>query len=208
MHLTALITILILLAAILLIPLGVRVKYSEAGFAAWASISAYRLKLYPPKPKECDEPETEAGSLSNNKSKNDFLASLSVNDWLTLARAALRALQRFKNGIRFDLIQICCVVSARDPYDAVMRYNAINGFVGSAIPFFESDFKVRHKDIIIDLDLEHVNSRLQFEISAFVRVGRLLAIAFAVGFSFLKLLIKKRIRRIRERKARNGEQQT
>ena len=89
-----------------------------------------------------------------------------------------------------------------------MRYNRLNGLIGSAIPFFENEFKVRKKDIFLDLDLEGEKSRFQFEITARVRVGRLLAIALAAGFSFLKLLIKNRVQRIRERKARNGKQQT
>ena len=197
----ALTIILILLAAVLLIPLGVRVKYDDAGFGAWASVSAYKLRLYPPK-KKADEPPTEADAP-----KRRFSPGFSLQDWLTLARAGLRALKRFKNGISFGLIRFYCVISADDPYDAVMRYNRLNGLIGSAIPFFENGFKVRKKDIFLDLDLEGEKSRFQFEITARVRVGRLLAIALAAGFSFLKLLIKNRVQRIRERKARNGKQQ-
>ena len=197
----ALTIILILLAAVLLIPLGVRVKYDDAGFGAWASVSAYKLRLYPPK-KKADEPPTEA-----DVPKRRFSPGFSLQDWLTLARAGLRALKRFKNGISFGLIRFYCVITADDPYDAVMRYNRLNGLIGSAIPFFENGFKVRKKDIFLDLDLEGEKSRFQFEITARVRVGRLLAIALAAGFSFLKLLIKNRVQRIRERKARNGKQQ-
>lgn len=202
----ALTIILILLAAVLLIPLGVRVKYDDAGFGAWASVSAYKLRLYPPK-KKADEPPTEADVPKQDKPKRRFSPGFSLQDWLTLAGAGLRALKRFKNGISFGLIRFYCVISADDPYDAVMRYNRLNGLIGSAIPFFENGFKVRKKDIFLDLDLEGEKSRFQFEITARVRVGRLLAIALAAGFSFVKLLIKNRVQRIRERKARNGKQQ-
>ena len=82
----------------------------------------------------------------------------------------LRALSRFKNGVYFGYIYLHAVVSAPDPYDAVIRYNAVNGFVGSIIPFFENGFKVKRKDIYIGLDMNGEKSKAEFEVSASVRL--------------------------------------
>ena len=195
----------------MLIPLGVYASYADGSFTASAHAWFYKLVLYPPKEKkpkpEFEEP-TEADAEKEKKPKKSFSLDFTLNDWLELAKVALKALRRFKNGVYFDLIRLKAVISAPDPYDAVMRYNAVNGFVGSAIPFFESEFRVKEKEIYIGLDMNGGKSKASFELSASVRVGTILTLGLAAGFGFLKILIKNRIRRIRERVARNGEQQT
>lgn len=209
MRLTALIIILILLAAIMLIPLGVYASYTEGSFTASAHVWFYKLSLYPPKEKKpkSEEP-TETDTENEEKPKISFSPDFTPGDWLELARLALRALRHLKNGVYFDLIRLTAVISAPDPYDAVMRYNAVNGFIGSAIPFFESEFCVKKKEIYIGLDMNGGEGNAEFELSASVRIGTILAFGLAAGFGFLKILIKNRIRRIRERVACNGEQQT
>lgn len=204
----ALIIILILLTAIMLIPLGVYASYTEGGFTVSAHVWFYKLVLYPPKEKNPrPEEATEADEEKREKPKKSFSLDFTLNDWLELVKVALRALRRFKNGVYFGLIRLRSVISAEDPYDAVIRYNTVNGFVGSMIPFFESEFRVKEKEIYIGLDMNGCKSAAEFEVSASIRVGTILALALAAGFGFLKILIKNRIRRIRERVARNGEQQ-
>ncbi len=208
---TALIIILILLTAVILIPLGVYVSYADGSFTVSAHAWFYKLGLYPPKkkkPKPKPEEETEAGAEKEEKPKKSFSLDFTLNDWQELVKVTLRALRRLKNGVYFDLIRFRAVISASDPYDAVVFYNAVNGFVGSSIPFFESEFRVKDKDIYIGLDMNGGESDASFELSASVRVGTILALGLAAGFGFLKILIKNRIRRIRERVARNGKQQT
>ncbi len=205
----ALVVILIILAAIMLIPAGVHASYTGGSFTASAHVWFYRIGLYPPKEKktrgEESEP-TEAGA--EPKPKKNLLSDFAFDDWLSLIKTALRALRHFKKVVFFDIIRLRAVISAPDPYDAVMRYNSVNGLAGSIIPFFESGFRVKERDIYIDLDMQSGESRAEAELSVSVRLGAVLAVGLAAGLSFLKLLIKNRIRRIRERVAYNGEQQT
>ncbi len=201
--------ILILFAGLMLIPAGICASYTAEGFTASARVWFCKLRLYPPKgkkPKAADAEPTEADA--DKKPWKNPLSGFELNDWLRLAKAALRTLHRFKNGVYFDIIRLKVLVSDPDPYDAVTRYNAVNGFVGAAIPFFESGFRVKDKDIYVGLDMSGSGSRAEAELSASVRIGTVLAVGLAAGFAFLKILIKNRIRRIRERVARNGEQQT
>ncbi len=207
----ALVVILIILAAIMLIPAGVHASYTGGSFTASAHVWFYKIGLYPPKEKkpsgEESEP-TEAGA--EPKPEKNLLSDFTFDDWLSLIKTALRALRHFKKVVFFDIIRLRAVISAPDPYDAVMRYNTVNGLVGSIIPFFESGFRVKERDIYIDLDMQSGESRAEAELSVSVRLGAALAVGLSAGFSFLRILINNRIRRIRERVARNGngEQQT
>ena len=204
----ALVIILIILAAIMLIPLGVNVVCREGEFTVAASAWFYKLRLYPAKIKAGEsEEKTEADAVNDDKSKKSFDLGFVLNDWLKLIKVVFHALRRFKNGVYFSFIYLHTLISDSDPYDAVMRYNAVNGFVGSAIPFFENEFKVKRKDIYIGLDMNGGKSKAEFEISASIRLGCIIAVGLAAGFGFLKILIKNRIQRIRERMARNGKQQ-
>lgn len=206
MRLIALIIVIAFFVLLMLIPLGVCVSYDDAGLEAYAEVwKLYKLRLYPPKPK--DTKQTEADVQRDEKTESGFSLGFTIDEYLELAKAALRALKRFKNGLVFGIIRLHCVISAQDPYDAVMRYNAVNAFIGSAIPFFESGFNVRSKELFVDLDLQSGVSVAHGKVEVSVRLGRLVGIAFLVGLSFLKLLVKNRIHRARERKSHNGKQQ-
>lgn len=205
---TALIIILILLAALMLLPLGVYASYTGGELMASARVWLYKRGIYPPKPKKPEPEPTEGDADKAERPKPALLQGLEPEDWLRLVKTALRALRRFKRSVYFDLIRLHAVVSAPDPYDAVMRYNMLNGFVGSMIPFFESGFRVKERDICIDLDMQSGESRAEAELCASVRLGSVLALGLAAGFELLKILINNRIRRIWERTARNGKQQT
>ncbi len=201
----ALIIIIALLTLLMLIPLWIRVSY-DGGFEAYAGAwRLFKLRLYPPEPK--DEQPTEADIEKEEKPKKSFSPGFALDEWLKLAKTVMRALRRFRNGISFGVIKLRCLISAPDPYDAVVRYNAVNAFICSAIPFFESGFHVKNRDIFVDLDLQSGKSTLEAKADASIRVGALVGIALAVGFKFVQLLAVSRIHRIRERKAHNGEQQ-
>ncbi len=205
-----LVIILILFAAVMLIPVGVYASYTGGSFTVTAHVWLYKLGLYPRKEKKArveDAEPTEADAGKKQMPKKSLLSTFTLDDWRRLIKTALRTLHRFGNGLYFELIRLRVLISSPDPYDTVTRYNAVNGFVGSMLPFFEGRFRVKRKDIYIGLDMESGESRAEAELSVSVRVGTVLAAGLAAGFELLKILIKNRIRRIRERVERNGEQQ-
>ncbi len=202
---TALIIIIAFLILLMLIPLWVRVSY-DGGLEAYAGVwRLYRLRLYPPKPR--NEQPTEADIEEDERPKKSFSLGFELDQWLELAKVVMRALRRFKNGMSFGVIKLHCIISAPDPYDAAARYNAVNAFIGSFIPFFESGFDVKKRDIFVDLDLQSGKSTLEAKVETSIRVGTLVGIAIAAGVKFVQLLAVSRIHSIRERKAHNGKQQ-
>lgn len=192
----------------MLIPLSVSAAYNGA-LRASASAWFYTISLFPREKKPPDEKtEKTAPPDEEKKPKKSLKLDFTLDEWLSLLEVALKALKRFKHGIYFGRFELCCTISAQDPYDAVMRYNAVNGLIGSLLPFFEGGFRVQDKDITAELDLNGGQSSAKFDISASLRVGVLLALALAAAFGALKIYIKSRIKRKRERTARNGKQQT
>lgn len=206
---TVLAIILILLAAIMLIPLGVCAGYDSEGLRLKLRVSAYRRLIYPRNAepeKETEPASADDGEKSEEKPKLSL--SFSFEEWRSLLRIVLKALRRFKNRIVFNKIFLRFIAASPDPYDTVRIYNAANSFVGAAAPFFESEFKVGQKNIFIDADMTAEKCSGSFELELSIRVGQLLAIALAAGMAFVKLLAARKLKELRERKAHNGEQQT
>lgn len=208
MQLTVLVIILILLALIMLIPLGVYAGYDSAGLRLKLKISAYRKQLFPSESKPEPKPADDKADESDKAEKPKKLPEFSYQEWRSLLDTALKALRRFKNSLRFDKIILRFIAASPDPYDTVRIFNAVNSLIGAAIPFFENEFKVGQKDIVIDTDMTADKCRYSFEIELSIRVGQVLVIAFAAGFAVLKLLAARKFKELRERKAHNGKQQT
>ena len=206
---TVLVIIFLLLALIMLIPLGVYASYDSSGLKLKLRVSAYKKQIFPRESKPEPEPEPESaedGGESAEKVKK--MPSFGIDEWRTVLNILFKALRRFKKGLSFDKIFMRFIAASPDPYDTVRIFNAVNSLVGAAAPFFESEFKVRQRDIFIDTDMTADKCSYSLELGLSIRVGQLLVIALAAGFAFLKLLAKRKLKEFRERKAHNGKQQT
>lgn len=208
MQLTVLVIILILLALIMFIPLGVYASYDSAGLRLKLKISAYKKLIFPREHKPEPEPSMDDADDGEKAEKNKKPLPFSAQEWRSLLNTAFKALRRFKNSLRFDKIILRFIAASPDPYDTVRIFNAVNSLAGAIIPFFENEFKVGQKDIVIDTDMTDEKCRYSFEIELSIRVGQLLVIALAAGFAVLKLLAARKLKELRERKAHNGKQQT
>lgn len=211
MQLTVLAIIFLLLALIMLIPLGVCASYDSGGLTLKVKVSAYKKQIFPRENESEPEPEPEPESTEDageNDVKVKKRLSFSIDEWRSLLKIVFKALRRFKNRLTFDKIFLRFIAASPDPFDTVRIFNAVNSIVGAAAPFFESEFKVRQRDIFIDADMSADKCSYSFELALSVRVGQLLVIALAAGFAFLKLLAARKLKEFRERKAHDGKQQT
>jgi hypothetical protein len=209
MHLTVLVIIFLLLALIMLIPLGVYASYDSGGLMLKLRVSAYKKQIFPRENKPEPEPEPES-TEDNGKvaEKVKIRLPFSIDEWCSLLKIVFKALRRFKNSLTFDKIFLRFIAASPDPFDTVRIFNTVNSVVGAAAPFFEGEFKVRQRDIFIDTDMTSEKCSYSIELALSVRVGQLLVIALAAGFAFLKLLATRKLKQLRERKAHDGKQQT
>ncbi|MGM9592429.1 MAG: hypothetical protein ACI3VK_06935 [Oscillospiraceae bacterium] len=206
---TVLVIIFLLLVLIMLIPLGVCASYDSGGLMLKLRVSAYKKQIFPRENEPEPEPEPESTEDNGGSAeKVRIRLPFSIDEWRSLLKIVFKALRRFKSSITFDKIFLRFIAASPDPYDTVRIFNAANSFVGAAAPFFESEFKVRQRDIFIDTDMTSEKCSYSFELALSVRVGQLLVIALTAGFALLKLLAKRKLKQIRERKAHDGKQQT
>lgn len=174
---TAVIIILSALALLLFIKVSLCASYGDKGLSIYSEILGIEIRLLP-KRKKAEKKKNKSG--------------LSLKKRLEITKAILKALGKVKHIIVFDKVRIRYIASNEDPFNTVREYNAINSVIGSAIPYFESFFSVKEKEIDIDTDMCADKSELEFEIKLSIRVFQILYLGLFSGTEVLKLLLSRK----------------
>ena len=183
--------ILVLLILLLLLPVGVDVSYDGA-LAVRVKIGPLKFTLIPSKPKKERPPKAEKQKKQKKpslrkieKQRAKKKLKLTVQDILDLVRIGLQALGRFRRSLSIDLFRLHILVAADDPYDAVMRYGALNAGLGTLSPAAHTALKFRREDVRTDVDVQGAEGSLELQIIATLQIWEILRIALCGGFSFL-----------------------
>lgn len=186
---TAVIIILSALALLLFIKISLCVSYGAKGLSIYSEILGIKIKLLP-KGKKAKKKKSGA-SLKNR---------------LEVVKVISKTLGKVKHIIVFDKVRISYIAADDDPFNTVREYNAVNSVIGSVIPWFESFFSVKEKEIAIDTDMCADKSELEFEIKLSIRVFQILYLGLFSGTEVLKLLLSRKADERGEGKALYGKQ--
>ena len=187
---TAVIIILSALALLLIIKISLCASYGEKGLSVYSEILWIKIKLLP-KRKKAEKKKKKSGLSSKKR--------------LDIVKVILKTLGKVKHIIVFDKVRIRYIAADEDPFNTVREYNAFNSVIGSAIPYFESFFSVKEKEIDIDTDMCANKSELEFEIKLSIRVFQILYLGLFSGTEVLKLLLSRKADERGEGKALYGK---
>ena len=188
--------IILILAALLLLSVGVDASYNEDGFILKVKIGPFRINLVPGKEKK-EEKEKKPGKKGKKKADKSAAASkkkkaklkLKLDDIKTILGIALNALGRFRRSISVDFLKLHILVGGGDPYSAVMNYGYINAAIGGAIPLLHRVFKVKKEDIGTAMDFDGDKLKVDGQAVLSVRIWEILLIVLCAGFGFIKWFI-------------------
>ncbi|MCI5753469.1 MAG: hypothetical protein MR033_02380 [Clostridiales bacterium] len=198
--------VVVLLAGLMLLPVGADVRYAGGQARLRVQAGPARITLYPrrtgakPKKKAARKrakPESEARPP---KPKPTF------SELQPLIRLGWKALGGFRRRLCVQQVRVICVIACDDPYDTVQRYSAVNAAVNALWPRLERTVNIRQREIRVGFSFEPQEADLQAELALTIRVGRLLAIGCAFGVGYLKWKRNiSRARRAEERKQKDGQ---
>ncbi len=177
------------LALLLFIKISLHASYGEKGLSVHSDILWFKIKLLPKRKKA--KKQKSAASLKNR---------------LEILKVILKTLDKLRHIIVFDRVRIKYIAADADPYNTVCEYNAVNAFIGAAIPLVENYFGVKEKDIEIDADMCRERSELEFEIKLSLRVYQILQLGLSSGTEAIKLLLSRKADEQDEGKALYGKQ--
>ena len=199
-----------ILLAIGMIPVGLRVRYNDAGMRLWVLVGPVRINLYPRPQKEKKEkqekapkkekkPTTGKKASEQKEAKADPAAAPEkggrLTDFLPLAQMALEFLGNFRRKLRLDNLYFRLILAGEDPYQVAVSYGRCWAAVGNLLPQLDRLFVIQKRDIEVECDFTASETLVIFHLDLTITIGRLLTTAGKFSVRVLKEYLKIRKKR-------------
>lgn len=199
-----------ILLAIGMIPVGLRVRYNDAGMRLWVLAGPVRINLYPRPQKEKKEkqekapkkekkPTTGKKASEQKEAKTDPVAAPEkggrLTDFLPLAQMALEFLGDFRRKLRLDNLYFRLILAGEDPYQVAVSYGRCWAAVGNLLPQLDRLFVIQKRDIEVECDFTASETLVIFHLDLTITIGRLLTTAGKFSVRVLKEYLKIRKKR-------------
>lgn len=192
-------------AAIVLIlavlPLGVCIRYNNAGFLLKVIAGPLKITVFPRKRKQKkqkkkpdqvkkgqqiessaseEEPPRPPEAQPEQKEKGG-----SLTRFLPLIKLGLRFLGDFRRKLRLDNLYLRLILAGDDPCDLAVNYGRIWAAVGNLMPRLERLFVIKKRDIQVECDFAASETCVVAHLDITITLGRLLVLALVYGVRVL-----------------------
>lgn len=202
-----------------ILPLGVSIKYDEAGAVVKVIAGPVRITVFPrpkkegkeKKPKKADkksQPEPVKAEQAAESAKADAPAQTAkkekpaqksggpITDFLPLLQIALDMLGAFRRKLRVNMLELKLIMAADDPCDLAVNYGRAWAAVGNLMPRLERVFVIKKRNIEVECDFETSQTRITARLNLTITLGRIIATAVVYGIKalieFLKIKNKRK----------------
>jgi hypothetical protein len=191
------------LVLLCLIPVGARVVYDHTGAKALLLVGPVSVCLYPrpPKAQKAEKKAKKAKKTGSKKQKRDQSSTEPKEKeplggklplFRQLLSLGLKALGCLRRKLILKNLTVCLTVGGQgeDPAGSGVTYGRAWAAVGALIPVLENTFKIRKRDIRVNIDFTSSETVIYADGSILLRVGDILWIAVFYGIQGLKLFLK------------------
>lgn len=199
-----------ILLAIGMIPVGLRVRYNDAGMRLWVLAGPVRINLYPRPQKEKKEKQEKApkkekkpttGKKASEQKETKTTPAAApekggrLTDFLPLAQMALEFLGDFRRKLRLDNLYFRLILAGEDPYQVAVSYGRCWAAVGNLLPQLDRLFVIQKRDIEVECDFTASETLAIFHLDLTITIGGLLTTAGKFSVRVLKEYLKIRKKR-------------
>ena len=184
----------LLLLAIL--PLGVWIRYDEAGPLVRVVAGPLKITVLPVRKKKAAAPKKEKAPKPEppQKQKEQQPAKKakggSLMDFLPLVKVALDLLGDFRRKLRVDELYLRLILAASDPCDLAVNYGRAWAAVGNLLPQLERFLVIKKRDVAVECDFTASQTLVTAQLKITITLGRLVTLAAVYGFRGLKEFLK------------------
>ena len=184
----------LLLLAIL--PLGVWIRYDEAGPLVRVVAGPLKITVFPVRKKKAAAPKKEKAPKPEppQKQKEQQPAKKakggSLTDFLPLVKVALDLLGDFRRKLRVDELYLRLILAASDPCDLAVNYGRAWAAVGNLLPQLERFLVIKKRDVAVECDFTASQTLVTAQLKITNTLGRLVTLAAVYGFRGLKEFLK------------------
>ena len=192
-------------AAIVLIlavlPLGVCIRYNDAGFLLKVIAGPLKITVFPrkrkqkkqkKKPDQVKKGQQIESSASEEKPPRPPEAQPeqkekggSLTRFLPLIKLGLRFLGDFRRKLRLDNLYLRLLLAGDDPCDLAVNDGRIWAAVGNLMPRLERLFVIKKRDIQVECDFAASETCVVAHLDITITLGRLLVLALVYGVRVL-----------------------
>ena len=195
------------LLALAILPLGIHVRYNEAGFLLRVIAGPLKITVFPRKKKpkkqkakqkkqnaEKSPESTDSGDtppqppkpLPEPKEKGG-----SLTRFLPLVRLGLKFLGDFRRKLRVDNLCLRLILAGDDPCDLAVNYGRVWAAASNLLPQLERLFVIKKRAIQVECDFTAEEISVIAHVDITITLGRLLTLAVVYGirvlFEFLSM---------------------
>lgn len=189
------------LLALAVLPLGVRIRYNDAGFVLKVIAGPLKITVFPRKKKQkkqkvkqkkqkaaqtAESAGSEEGPPQPPKTQPEKKEKGgSLTKFLPLVKLGLKFLGDFRRKLRLDNLYLRLILASDDPCDLAVNYGRIWAAVGNLMPQLERLFVIKKRDIQVECDFTATELCVVAHLDITITLGRLLVLALYYGIRIL-----------------------
>lgn len=191
----------VILLALAVLPLGVRIRYNDAGFVLKVIAGPLKITVIPGRKKQKKQKvkqkkqkavQTAESAGSEERPPQPPKAQPeqkerggSLTRFLPLVKLGLKFLGDFRRKLRLDNLYLRLILAGDDPCDLAVNYGRIWAAVGNLMPQLERLFVIRKRDIQVECDFASAETTVVVHLDVSITLGRLLVLALYYGIRIL-----------------------
>lgn len=205
-----------ILILLLIIPLGVSVKYNADGPLVRIIAGPVKITVFPLPKKEKKEKkpkkEKPQPAVTESKPPEDPIPTApaprssvapepekkpekkeqggSWTDFLPLVRVALDFLTGLRRRLRVNVLELKLILAGGDPCNLAVNYGRAWAAVGNLMPQLDRLFVIRKRDVEVECDFTASKTLVIAQLDITLTLGRLLALVVVIAIRALKIFLQ------------------
>jgi hypothetical protein len=128
---------LVVIAGLLLLPIGVSAGYDSGGAKASVVAGPLRIPVYPAKKKKVQAPKDKKIGDNSRAGSSAKKSGGPVTDFIPVVRLVLQMLDDFRCKLRVNLLELNVILAGGDPCDLGQNYGKACAALGNFWPHLE-----------------------------------------------------------------------
>ena len=202
----------LIITIIMLVPIGADIAYEGGELRVSAKTAGVLFQIFPKNPEDESKPhkekkpkkEKKPEKTENGENKPDKKINLdfTFDEIMTLLKKVLNGFGILGKKFRVDRFLLDYTAAGDDPYQTAVVFGNVNAALNILAPICAQRFDVNDLYVRTDVDFTSEKTVLDFGIALTIRIGAIFRMVFAILFGALGVLIRNKLRHLKEKLAR------
>lgn len=202
----------LIITIIMLVPIGADIAYEGGELRVSAKAAGVLFQIFPKNPEDESKPhkekkpkkekKPEKTENGENKPGKKINLDFTFDEIMTLLKKVLNGFGILGKKFRVDRFLLDYTAGGDDPYQTAVVFGNVNAALNILAPICAQRFDVNDLYVRTDVDFTSEKTVLDFGIALTIRIGAIFRMVFAILFGALGVLIRNKLRHLKEKLAR------